>query len=108
MESQTEKEMRERLVKSFLDVIILFELRKSKHLSGYDVLELVHAKFLMFVSPGSIYSLLYAMERKGLISSDYDEGKRVYMLAEKGSSTLQAIVESKEEIQRFFQTLLQG
>jgi hypothetical protein len=39
--------MRERLVKYFLDVIILFDLWKSKRLSGYYVLGFLHTKFLI-------------------------------------------------------------
>jgi hypothetical protein len=46
--------MRERLVKYFLDVIILFDLWKPKRLSGYYVLGFLHTKFLIYVGTGSI------------------------------------------------------
>ena len=108
MEPKIIPELQERLVKYFLDAIVLFELKKSNRLIGYNVIEFLHKKFGMLVSPGTIYSLLYSMERKGLIKGDHEEGKRTYMLTEKGANTIKAIIESKEEMQRFFQTLFAG
>lgn len=106
MQSKIVKEMERRLVKHFLDIVVMFELRKSSSLSGFDVIGNIYRKFGLLVSSGTIYAHLYAMERKGLIKGSFDKGKRIYKLTEEGDSTINDLMSSKEEIQRFFQALL--
>jgi DNA-binding PadR family transcriptional regulator len=105
MKSEIVEETEKSMIKNFLDIIVLAELRKSSPLSGYDVLELIHKKFDVLISSGTIYSLLYSMERKGLIEGKLTEGKRVYALTEKGTDAISAFLKSKEELQRFLGTL---
>ncbi|MGB9914944.1 MAG: PadR family transcriptional regulator [Candidatus Bathyarchaeales archaeon] len=59
------------------------ELRNGP-LSGYDVIAYIHNKFNLLVSSGTVYSLLYSLERNGLVEGVWDERKRVYKLTEKG------------------------
>lgn len=99
------KQMHERIVKSFMDVIILAELRKSA-LSGYDVISFIHDKFHLLVSSGTVYSLLYSMERKGLIEGKWNERKRVYKLTNKGEKTIKAILNANNQIQCLITQLL--
>jgi DNA-binding PadR family transcriptional regulator len=105
LKSEIVEETQKSMIKDFLDIIVLAELRKSSPLSGYDVLELIHKKFDVLISSGTIYSLLYSMERKGLIEGELTEGKRVYALTEKGINVISAFLKSKEELQRFLGTL---
>ena len=56
------KKMNERIIKNFLDIIIMSELRNGP-LSGYDIISYIHNKFQLLVSSGTIYSLLYSLER---------------------------------------------
>ena len=108
MKNNVLKEIEGRLTKYFLDVIVMHELRTSNHLSGYDVMELVNTKFGILISPGTIYSLLYSLERKGLIEGSINNEKRTYVLTDKGRKTTNTIEGSKEEIQIFVQTLLEA
>ena len=105
MQSEILKEMKRTMVTNFLDTIILAELKNSSPLSGYDLLDFVHKKFGFLISPGTIYALLYAMERKGLVRGSYSQTKRVYTLTGKGTETIEAILRSKDEIQRFIERL---
>jgi DNA-binding PadR family transcriptional regulator len=106
LKSDILEEMHRSIVKSYLDTIILAELKKSNALSGYDFLEFVQKKFGFLISSGTIYTLLYSMERKGLIQGEWTiEGKRVYVLTDKGANAINIILKSKEEIQRFLGTL---
>jgi DNA-binding PadR family transcriptional regulator len=93
------------MVRNFLDIIVLAELRNSSPLSGYDAIDFVHKKFDVLINSGTIYSLLHSMERKGLIEGELTEGKRVYVLTDKGTNAINALLKSKEEIQRFLGTL---
>lgn len=68
--------MEDELVKRFIDVLILARLREESRLSGYDIISFVNKEFDVFVSPGKVYSVLYTLERNGLVSGVYDEMRR--------------------------------
>ncbi len=85
LEGYTQKDIETRIVKSFLDILILIEMKKQINLSGYDVTAFVNGKFGGILSPGTVYATLYSMERKGLIKGESDGRKTVYKLTDKGS-----------------------
>jgi len=97
--------MYRRLIKSFLDVLILAELRNGP-MSGYDVIAFIHRKFRLLVSSGTVYSLLYSLERDGLIEGNWNQRKRVYLLTDRGEETIKAIVDANEKIKGFLVNLL--
>src|SRR3989337_2094370 len=83
-----------------MELLILAEMKKGA-LSGYDVIGLVHKKFDVFVSSGTVYSLLYSLERDGLIKGVWDDRKRVYELSEKGERNMEIITKANDEFQNF-------
>jgi DNA-binding PadR family transcriptional regulator len=101
-------EMQRRMVKSFLDIIILAELRNTNPVGGYDIMNFVQRKFGLLVSSGTVYSVLYSIEREGLVKGTSTEGKRVYVLTEKGVERIVALLNSKEEIQKFMGICIGG
>ena len=105
MQSEVLKEMKRSMVTRFLDTIVLAELKNSSPLSGYDLMELVYRKFGFLISPGTVYALLYSMERKELVKGALIQTKRMYTLTDKGKENIEAILKSKEEIQRFIEHL---
>ncbi|MFQ6081461.1 MAG: PadR family transcriptional regulator [Candidatus Bathyarchaeia archaeon] len=106
-ETETIAELYERLVNSFMDIIVLARLRKSNDpMSGYDVIKFIHKKFHTLVSSGTVYALLYSMERDGLIKGRRLSRKRVYTITEKGEKMIESILKSKEEIQLFVRELI--
>jgi DNA-binding PadR family transcriptional regulator len=90
-----------------MDMLILAELQ-NKSLSGYDIIGLVHKRFNVLVSSGTVYSLLYSLEREGLVASDLESRKRVYNLTDKGKQTLETVERANEEINDLVQTLISG
>ena len=93
------REMRERIVRSLLDVIVLVKLRKkSATLGGYDLMEWVNEEFGVLMSAGTVYAFLYSMERDGLIEGNITRGKRLFMVTEKGENKLKTISEVKSNI----------
>jgi len=99
------KRMHRRIIKNFLDVLVLAELRNGP-LSGYDVIAFIHNKFRLLVSSGTVYSLLYSLERDGLISGSWSQRKRVYKLTDKGEETIKAIMNANDKIQYLMTSLL--
>jgi DNA-binding PadR family transcriptional regulator len=88
-----------------MDMLILAELQ-DKSLSGYDIISIIHKRFNILVSSGTVYSLLYSLERKGLVAADVDQRKRVYTLTEKGEQTLETVGKANGEINGLVQTLI--
>jgi DNA-binding PadR family transcriptional regulator len=108
LQSKILMETHRKIVKDFLDIIILARLRNAELLSGYEIMGLIHQKLGFLISSGTVYSLLYSMERKGLIKGELTDGKRVYALTDQGKSVIDAILGSKEELLRFVRSLLDG
>jgi DNA-binding PadR family transcriptional regulator len=105
LEGKILKKMHERIIKNFMDIIILAELRNGP-LSGYDVISFIHNKFHLLVSSGTVYSLLYSLERNALIEGTWNERKRVYQLTEKGRKTIETILSANDKIKSFITNLL--
>jgi DNA-binding PadR family transcriptional regulator len=105
LEGKILRKMHERIIKNFMDIIILAELRNGP-MSGYDVISFIHNKFHLLVSSGTVYSLLYSLERNGLIEGTWDERKRVYKLTDKGAKTIETILSANDKIKNFITALL--
>jgi DNA-binding PadR family transcriptional regulator len=99
LENKILREMHKRIVKSLLDVIVLVELReRAVLLGGYDVLKLLYQEFGVMISSGTVYAVLYSLERDGLIEGKATKSKRTYVLTEKGENKIKAISEVKANI----------
>ncbi|MDG6221765.1 MAG: PadR family transcriptional regulator [Candidatus Bathyarchaeota archaeon] len=107
MPSKIVEKLRRRTIKTFMDMLILGELQE-KPLSGYDIIGLIHKRFNVLVSSGTVYSLLYSLERDGLVAADLDSRKRVYTLTDKGKKTLETVGRAHGEINGLVQNLIAG
>ncbi len=90
-------EMRERLVKTFLDMLILLRLRKHP-MSGDDVINSTAYRFSFTIDPGMIYSTLHHLEKKGFIKSSETPKGQVYHLTADGRDRINIFLESKAKI----------
>lgn len=102
MESETASSLNRRIMQNFMDLIILKHLKNSQPISGYDVIKYLHRKFHMLPSPGTVYSLLYSLERQNLIQGKTNNGKRMYKLTNQGEKLLTNIHTARTNIQFFF------
>ena len=107
LEGKILKKMHERIIKNFMDIIIMTELQNGS-LSGYDVISYIHNKFNLLVSSGTVYSLLYSLERNGLVEGTWDERKRVYKLTEKGEKTIDTLLNTSDKIRGFIANILKS
>jgi DNA-binding PadR family transcriptional regulator len=105
LESEIWTKIHKKLVKHFLDVLILMKLKK-RSLSGYDVIAFVHNEFGTLLSSGSVYSCLYLLERQGLIKGEWAQRKRMYTLTDKGEKTVKAISDSKKVVLNFIDNFI--
>jgi DNA-binding PadR family transcriptional regulator len=75
-------------------------------MSGYDATPFIHNKFGMLISSGTVYSLLFSMERDGLIKGMRAKRKRVYELTEQGEKTIDIVLNSENKIKSLIANLL--
>jgi len=104
-EARILKKMHEKVIKNFMDTIIMAELQNGP-ISGYDVISYIHTRFGFLASSGTVYSLLYSLERNGLVDGVWIERKRVYRLTEKGAQTIETILNAQDKIRSFMSTIL--
>jgi len=97
-------QVRGSLLKRFIDLIVLEELKKHE-MSGYDLVFKLHTKYDLLVSPGTVYALLYSLERQGLVKGKVDERKRVYELADSGLKNANLLKRECKEVIVFLTNL---
>lgn len=100
------KELHERIIKTFLDVIIMSMLRKAE-LSGYDIITATQTKYGFLPSSGTVYSKLYSLERGILIKGAWTEekDKRTYKLTDEGQKAIKAILASEDPVKSLLSVL---
>jgi len=94
-------EIETRLVKSFLDIIILQVIAIKGKAGGYELNRFLTDRFKRNLSSGTLYAAMYLLERKGLIQGEAVDRKTVYSLSQKGVTLLDNIRSSDEELRRF-------
>jgi len=102
--SKLVEKLHKRVIQNFMDILILTEMRKGS-LSGYDVIGFIHQRFGILLSSGTVYSLLYSLERDGWIKGAWNQRKRVYELTEKGEQNIKLITKANGEIQNFLKNI---
>ncbi len=75
--------MNDHIVKTFLDLLIL-ALLNDDPMHGYKLLGVIHAKFGLLLSPGTLYPLLLKLESQNLIQVELDSRRKIYSLTPLG------------------------
>lgn len=96
-----------KLLKKFLEIIFLTEL-KSNPQSAFSLMKRLPKKFGYNISAGTVYSQLYKMERKNLVKGETTETKpkRIYKITKKGSRLIENLQMGKDEIIEFMKDIL--
>jgi len=105
LESKTTDTFSRRMIQSFMDIIVLKRLTGDRLMSGYDLIKYFHNEFNILLSPGTIYSLLYSLERKNLIAGDARQRKMLYGITLEGEGFLKEVGVMKPYIQTFMSYL---
>jgi DNA-binding PadR family transcriptional regulator len=94
-----------RLIQNFMDIIILKLLRNNHLTSGYDLIRHFHQRFHMLVSSGTVYSILYSLERQGFLEGNFDGRRRVYKLTGQGEELLKDVCMTYERSYAVFSSI---
>lgn len=99
-----ERQISEKFVRSFLDIIVMTVLNGTPT-HGYEIMATVHKEFGVLLSPGTLYPLLHSLEDNGLIESSHYGGRVVYQVSSKGKlkfeSTLNTFSLAVEKMSNF-------
>jgi DNA-binding PadR family transcriptional regulator len=98
---------RERSVRNFLDLHVLHLLQEDDR-HGYEILQELDERTQTQISPGTLYPLLYELEKEGLIfgrwadpADNTERNRRIYSITEKGQMYRQ---DSLRNIERLLQS----
>ncbi|MEA2090520.1 MAG: PadR family transcriptional regulator [Thermoproteota archaeon] len=89
--NQKIKEVRTKLMKGLLDLVVL-QLLKAEPRHGYRIITDIRKTFGVYFGPSTIYPLLNVLEEKGYVKSRWDleneRPKKVYNLTAEGRNLL--------------------
>lgn len=88
-----DSEVIEKLVKNFLDIIILsFLYERPNH--GYQIIADIHTSFGVLLSPGTVYPRLDELTDEGLLEINKIQRKKIYSLSSEGEKRTSEMVNS--------------
>ena len=99
------QKLQRRTIRNFLDILILLILHE-RPMSGYDIITLIFERFGVFLSAGSVYSMLHVLEREKLIRGYWDGRRRIYILTEKGEALAEITPTLSDTIQNLVLSIL--
>jgi len=97
LESELLNGIHERFVRSFLDFVILMELRK-RPLDGHDIITLINNRHHITLSSDTIDLCFDTLEKDELVKSRLNLGKRIFTLTERGEEAAIEFLNAKTRI----------
>lgn len=96
------KESLEHFVKRHLETIVLSML-SERPMCGYDVIKTIYQRYYTSLSQGTVYSLLYSLEARGLVTLMKGESMRakLYVLTEQGRALAESRINDFIAAQRY-------
>jgi DNA-binding PadR family transcriptional regulator len=89
-----------RMIKHFMDILILKCLKKQQQpVNGYEIIKYLHREFGILLSPGTVYSTIYSLERQGFIKGENDTSNRMYKLTSKGEEMINNTCKTVDQLQ---------
>ena len=74
------------------------KLKNNGDSNGYQIVRFIQKKYDLMISPSTVYSVLYLLERRDLIKAKSINNVRVYSLTEKGLAMTEIILNHQEKI----------
>jgi PadR family transcriptional regulator PadR len=101
--ANNQKEVQVKLMKGLLDLIVL-QFLSTKPMHGYQIITKIRKSFGVYFGPSTVYPLLGALEKKGLVSSEWsmndERPRKVYKLTNQGQNLLSFTEDSLDFICR--------
>ena len=108
MKKKLAHELRERIVRSFLDFLILAILTRNPSMSADDLAKYIHQKLKVSLSLGILCSHLFHLERHGLILGDSIKNRKSYRITQKGKEKVDIAKKHKNATKLLIDQILEG
>jgi DNA-binding PadR family transcriptional regulator len=82
------RKIRKRVLTACLDVAIMAQLAERRFLSPTNIISVFQKRYNIQLSAGTVYPVLYALERDGNIKRLPNRRKKLYVLTNKGEETI--------------------
>jgi DNA-binding PadR family transcriptional regulator len=99
IESKALQETRKRILKAVLAPAILAQLAERRFLSATNIIELLRKQHGIKLSSGTVYPILYKLEREGKIKRVPNRMKMLWVLNGKGKETVSDLQEIVKKLQ---------
>lgn len=100
------KKVCKRMVKDYLDVVILFRLQCVQIGAGYDFMKYIQKRYHISISAGTVYSTLYALEREGYVKLERKTTKKLYSITPKGQALIRTFTRNLDFLTALAASLL--
>jgi DNA-binding PadR family transcriptional regulator len=107
MKRKKEPNIRERVFRAFLDLIILRAIEEQP-MTGYNLLRLFHKKFGILPNSSMIYSCLETMEKKNWIKHVPVKNGKSYSLSTQGQRMVNSMNMLAHEIHDAVKTMMEN
>jgi DNA-binding HxlR family transcriptional regulator len=97
-------ELYQRTVRSYLDVIIMQELKESTPQESKQLMSVINTKYCSDISWGILLSTLIGMQKKGLVE-EVESKKARYTLSSSGRKMLTSIAGFANELKDFLKKI---
>lgn len=97
----------ERFVREYLDLVVL-ALILNTPMCGTEIIDVVHRRFNVLLSPGTIYPLLHELEENGLLKMEYMLKKKVYRPARGGEVRIGSMLKTHLKANEFLHKFLKS
>ncbi len=104
VETELLRQMNERIVKNFLDILILIELRRGS-LSDSELATGLLGKVGEVADPHLVESNLSFLTKEGFITNRSVENQKLYALTDQGKEKVKAVLDSKNKLLGLFLNL---
>lgn len=103
------KEIHTRLVKNFLNIVILINLTGTKGITGYDIVKSIQQKHGIRLCGNSVYRVVHALEYAELVKGKEEEsGKILYSLTPQGRAIINDVLKSRKEIEMYMSKIFEA
>jgi hypothetical protein len=101
MVNEVFNELYERTVRSYLDVLLMQELKNNSPKSTHELMDAINSKYSSNISWGLLFATLISMQKNGLLNEVSVNQKAVYELSLKGSQRAVLIVDFAVQLKDF-------
>jgi DNA-binding PadR family transcriptional regulator len=98
--------VRKRVLIACLDAAIMEQLSERRVLSATNIIAIFKKRFNIQLSPGTVYPVLYALEREGKIKRLPNRTKKLYVITNKGEISIKNLQANAGDIHMMIDGLI--